>query len=97
MTLDQANQFIKTCADQMNARYNGVVFDEWAIVQFIQQRGQVLAYTGPRRDDFPGLIREECIGRQKSPTAQRGSFALGTKGAHLVRAHSLSGNKAAVC
>ena len=52
MTLDQANQFIQACADQMNARYRDVVFDEWAIVKFVQRQGQVLAYTGPRRDDF---------------------------------------------
>ena len=52
MTLDQANQHIKACADQMNARYHQVVFDEWAIVQFPQRRGNLLAYTGPRKEDF---------------------------------------------
>jgi hypothetical protein len=32
MTLDQATELIKSCAEQMNARYKRVVFDEWAIV-----------------------------------------------------------------
>ena len=52
MTLDQANQLVQACAGQMNARYREVVFDEWAIVQIAQSKGQLLAYTGPRRDDF---------------------------------------------
>jgi hypothetical protein len=52
MTLDQANQHIKACADQMNSLYHQVVFDEWAIVQFLQRKGQLLAYTGPRKEAF---------------------------------------------
>jgi hypothetical protein len=52
MTLDQANQAIKACADQMDALYQSVVFDEWAIVQFPHRRGTLLAYTGPRKEDF---------------------------------------------
>jgi hypothetical protein len=52
MTLDQANQTIKACASQMNALYHQVVFDEWAIVRFAQRKGQLLSYTGPRKEDF---------------------------------------------
>lgn len=52
MTLDQANQLIKTCAAEMDARYHQPVFDEWAIVQFHSRTGQLLAYTGPRKEDF---------------------------------------------
>ncbi len=41
MTLDEIYAQIKTCADAMNARHGGVVFDEWAVVsrdtQFISQ------------------------------------------------------------
>ena len=52
MTLDQANQAIKTCADQMNARYQSVVFDEWAVVSLLRQKAQILSYLGPRNDAF---------------------------------------------
>jgi len=52
MTLEQANQLIKQCADRMNAAYQGVVFDEWAIVSFMERKGTLLGYTGPRREDF---------------------------------------------
>jgi len=52
MTLDQAKQLIKVCAEQMHARYNKPVFDEWAIVAFADHKGRVLAYIGPRREGF---------------------------------------------
>src|SRR5205823_5167906 len=52
MNFDQAKSEIKRCAEQMNARYNGVVFDEWAVVSLAQGRLQVLNYAGGRVVDF---------------------------------------------
>lgn len=52
MTLNNASRLIKSCAQQMDALYGKVVFDEWAIVSLAQQRARVLAYTGPREDHF---------------------------------------------
>jgi hypothetical protein len=52
MTLDQATELIKSCAEQMNARYKRVVFDEWAVVSLAGRKGRVLAYIGPRREGF---------------------------------------------
>jgi len=52
MTLDDISILIKTCASQMNARYGGVVFDEWAVVSLERNRARILHYTGPRNDDF---------------------------------------------
>jgi hypothetical protein len=52
MTLNQASTLIKSCADQMNARYQKVVFDEWAIISLSDQKGHVLAYIGPRKEGF---------------------------------------------
>ena len=52
MTLDQATELIKSCAEQMNARYKRVVFDEWAIVSLAGRKGHVLSYIGPRREGF---------------------------------------------
>jgi hypothetical protein len=52
MTLDQATTLIKSCAGQMNARYKNVVFDEWAIISLIDNKGHLLAYIGPRKEGF---------------------------------------------
>ncbi len=52
MTLEQATELIKSCAEQMNARYKRVVFDEWAVVTLNAGKGRVLAYIGPRRAGF---------------------------------------------
>jgi hypothetical protein len=52
MTLNQATELIKTCAAQMNARYQNVVFDEWAVVALEESKGQLLSYLGPRKMGF---------------------------------------------
>ncbi len=52
MTLDEASFLIRACVDQMNARYAKTVFDEWAVVSLNDKPGRILAYYGPRKDDF---------------------------------------------
>lgn len=52
MTLDEVTTLMKACSDQMNSRYGSVVFDEWAILSLAENKARVLAYTGPRNDDF---------------------------------------------
>ena len=52
MTLEQASNLIGGCAERMNDLYQKVVFDEWAIVSLIQHKAKILAYLGPRKDDF---------------------------------------------
>jgi hypothetical protein len=52
MTLDQATQLIRSCAEQMDARYKKVVFDEWAIISLAENKGRLLAYLGPRKKGF---------------------------------------------
>jgi len=52
MNLSQATGLIKQCAEQMNARYKKTVFDEWAVVSLTDQKGQILAYIGPRKEGF---------------------------------------------
>jgi hypothetical protein len=52
MTIDQALTLIKSCAEQMNARYKKVVFDEWAIISLADNKGRLLAYIGPRKTGF---------------------------------------------
>ena len=52
MILDQSTKLIQSCAEQMNARYKKVVFDEWAIISLADRKGHLLAYIGPRREGF---------------------------------------------
>ena len=52
MKLEQATNLIKSCAEQMNARYGKVVFDEWAIISVDGRHGRILFYIGPRKDGF---------------------------------------------
>lgn len=52
MTLEHANELIKSCAAQMDARYKKTVFDEWAIVSLAGNKGRLLAYVGPRKAGF---------------------------------------------
>lgn len=52
MTLDEAFEEIKMCASHMDSRYGKEVFDEWAIVSLLENKARVLAYIGPRNDEF---------------------------------------------
>jgi hypothetical protein len=52
MTLDETFEGIKACASDMNSRYGDTVFDEWAIVSLVENKARVLAYIGPRNDEF---------------------------------------------
>ncbi len=52
MTLENVCGQIKVCADQMNSRYGGIVFDEWVVVSLERNRARILHYIGPRNDDF---------------------------------------------
>ena len=69
MNLDEAISSIKSCAGQMDARYGKTVFDEWAIVSLAENKARVLAYIGPRNDQFLqnfvkdlGALRSELLG-----------------------------------
>ena len=52
MTLDEVKSLIKVCATQMDAHYGKTVFDEWAVISLAENKARVLAYVGPRNDDF---------------------------------------------
>jgi hypothetical protein len=52
MTLEEINAKIKACAQQMNARYGAIVFDEWVLVSLERNRARILHYAGPRNDEF---------------------------------------------
>lgn len=52
MTLTEATDHIHRCLKNMAERFGAFVFDEWAIVLLGDSRGSVLAYEGPRPDEF---------------------------------------------
>jgi hypothetical protein len=52
MTFEETREKIRACAEEMNSRYGGVVFDEWAVVSLERNRARILHYTGPRNDEF---------------------------------------------
>lgn len=52
MTLEKATKLIESCAEQMNAWYKRIVFDEWAVISLADRKCRVLAYIGPRRHGF---------------------------------------------
>jgi hypothetical protein len=74
MTLDELCGKIKACAEQMNTRYGGVVFDEWVVVSLDHNRARILHYIGPRNDEFLhnfvkdlGALRTSLLGDQYGP------------------------------
>lgn len=69
MTLDEAKNLIKVCIGQMDACYGKTVFDEWSVLSLAENKARILAYVGPRNDDFLknfandlGSLREELLG-----------------------------------
>jgi hypothetical protein len=60
MTLEQAKKLVKSCAEQMHARYGKVVFDEWAIISLADKKGRILDYLGPRREGFAKHFLEDA-------------------------------------
>ena len=69
MNLDEVKLLIKQSAARMDAFYGRPVFNEWAIISLAENRARVLAYVGPRNDDFLknfandlGSLRAELLG-----------------------------------
>ena len=52
MRLSRATELITACAEQMNARYEGVVFDEWAVLSLGTHRARLHYYVGPCKKGF---------------------------------------------
>jgi len=79
MKLDQANKLIQLCAEQMNARYRKVVFDEWAVISLTDNKGRLLSTWVPGR---PGSrktfspTRANCGARCSLSSLTRGISSL---------------------
>lgn len=68
MTLEEATKLITACMGRMNELYHQTVFDEWAIVSLLDNKGKLLSYSGPRKESFQkqfaadlGSLRSELV------------------------------------
>lgn len=52
MDLETARRHITACLERMQARYSQPVFDEWAILTVPAKTGGIVAYAGPRAEEF---------------------------------------------
>jgi len=52
MNLESARNLIEACIDQANSVYGGILFDEWAVIFFINKKREMLAYWGNRESEF---------------------------------------------
>jgi hypothetical protein len=71
MDLETARRHIRNCLDRMRACYLKPVFDEWAVLAAPTKSGGILAYEGPRPDQFrrnlpddAELLRVRAAGKQ---------------------------------
>jgi hypothetical protein len=60
MDLETARRHIQAAVERMRASYLKPVFDEWAILSIPAKSGGVIAYTGPRADEFRAKLREDA-------------------------------------
>ena len=74
MTFSETTVQVKRCAENMNARYGSVVFDEWAVVSLQRGRVSLVSYQGPRRESFQknfvsdlGGLRAEVLTTKHAP------------------------------
>ena len=84
MKIDQAVSAIKTCAEKMNAMYGRVIFNEWVLLSFGEGGAKMIAYSGPRKEDFQSNfaadveeLRPRLLSHQFSP----GDFEFAWHGA----------------
>jgi len=66
MNIEQARQLIQQATKQMNLDYGDCLFDEWAIVEAQQGKTKVLAYVGPRKDDFPNQLPSDMVALKRN-------------------------------
>jgi hypothetical protein len=75
MQLEEAIKHIKSCSDQMNARYGKIVFDEWAVVSLVNGKAGLVHYTGPRLAGFQTNFAADAAGLRESFLTQK--YAVG--------------------
>lgn len=83
MTLDEAIQVVRTHIGRMNELYGRTVFDEWAIVVILGEKGRVLHYEGNRREDFRRNFAQDAqyfASELRDPGQHLGDFSFARHG-----------------
>lgn len=72
--LDRAIDRVRSCSKRMDAAYGRTVFDEWAIVSLLPNKGRVLNYKGPREEHFASSFAGDVVKLRKALVAQSHDF-----------------------
>jgi hypothetical protein len=102
MDLATARQHIQGSLDRMNALYGKPVFDEWAVLSLAAKHGGVLAYAGPRMENFRQNVAADAeplrVLTEGRPFAEGDfEFALDAAGTHYDALLKLGVNSFLVC
>jgi len=71
MKLDPAKAHITAALGRMNALYQKTVFDEWVVVSLQDERGRILAYHGPRPENYRRHFAEDIAPLRTEMTGKR--------------------------
>lgn len=70
MTLEEITERINQSVHEMARAYEKTVFDEWCVVALLDRKARLLAYRGPRKEDFQkrflsdiGDLRSDLFGK----------------------------------
>jgi hypothetical protein len=83
MTLDEAINVMRTHVRRMQEIYQKPVFDEWAVVAMLGNKGKALFYEGPRREDFHRGFNQDAqsfAADLRRPTHNLGDFDFARHG-----------------
>jgi len=85
-TLEQAWNSVLHCAQEMNSRYQEVVFDELAIVSIADNQTRTMSYAGPRQEAFTNSFPKDSaslrtVVRQGGQVYDVGDFEFSHEGA----------------
>ena len=87
MTLTDARPAIVAAFSRMNIAYTSPVFDEWVLVSLRPERGNILAYHGPRGETYKQRFTHDLASLLSELSGQKlgvGDFAFAAeaKGTH---------------
>ncbi|HTX65313.1 MAG TPA: hypothetical protein VMD31_06060 [Opitutaceae bacterium] len=71
MKLEPAKAAITAALGRMNALYQKTVFDEWVLVSLQDERGSLLAYHGPRPENYRRHFAEDIAPLRAEMTGKR--------------------------
>ena len=71
MILDAAKSLIAETLKRMGARYDATVFDEWVLVSLHSGRSSILAYNGPRAENYQRRFAADVAPLQNEMTGKQ--------------------------